>query len=783
MKVEQLCAEAQRASRVLAGLSRARKDEALFAVADALRRRSAEILAENDEDVRLARENRLADALVDRLLLDEDRLRDVEAAVRDVAALPDPVGAAGRRLAPRQRRRAAQGPRAARRHRRHLRGAAQRHRRRRRAVPQVRQRRHPARRQRRAAHQPHPRRGRAGRGHRGRPAARGRLVPRARTAGSSPSCSSSASTSTSSSRAAARTSRSTCSRTARCRSSTPPAATATCTWTPPPTSTRRCRSSSTPSASARASATPPRRCSCTRTSPRRSCRAPRRSSSGAASSWSWTRRPGTPSATRPSSAPTRRTTTRSSWRSSWPCASSPRWTRPSSTSPPTAPGTPRPSSPRTSPPRGAFTAAGRRGLRLRQRVHAVHRRRPVRPGRRDGHLHAEAARPRPHRAAGAHVRQVRAVGRRAGAGLAAWPTRSRAWASWAGASTRRTSRHLAIASEACHALGLERVLFVPAAAPPHKGGERAHPGEVRLEMTSLAIDDDLRFTASGIEIERGLVYTVDTLRALNERYAGHELVFIMGSDSLLQLETWHEPEELLSRCSLAVAPRPGDSPEAIAAAAARWGDYQVTVLDVPRSPSPRRTIRARVAAAPADPLSGAAPRGAVHPGDGAVPVTGIDRAEAEALIAERLSAAPPRPRPSGGRGGRDPGAPVRRLRRTRPSSRACCTTYCRELPDDETLAAAAPLRHPRGPGRGAAPQEDPARSGGRRRARRARAWTRRSCGRSRLHTVGDAGHDRAREVRVPRRLLRALPPASPASTTCAPWRRRRWTRPSAPRRA
>ena len=92
MKVEQLCVEAQRASRVLAGLSRDLKDEALFAVADALRRRSAEILAENAEDVRLARENRLADALVDRLLLDEDRLRDVEAAVRDIAALPDPVG-------------------------------------------------------------------------------------------------------------------------------------------------------------------------------------------------------------------------------------------------------------------------------------------------------------------------------------------------------------------------------------------------------------------------------------------------------------------------------------------------------------------------------------------------------------------------------------------------------------------------------------------------------------------------------------------------------------------
>jgi nicotinate-nucleotide adenylyltransferase len=155
--------------------------------------------------------------------------------------------------------------------------------------------------------------------------------------------------------------------------------------------------------------------------------------------------------------------------------------------------------------------------------------------------------------------------------------------------------HLAIASEAFHALGLERVLFVPAAAPPHKGGGERTPAEIRLELTALAIDDDLRFTASGIEIERGLVYTADTLRALDERYRGHELVFIMGSDSLLQLETWHAPDELLSRCSLAVAPRPGDSPEAIAAAAARWGDYQVTVLDVPALDVSSSDIRARVA--------------------------------------------------------------------------------------------------------------------------------------------------------------------------------------------
>ncbi len=155
--------------------------------------------------------------------------------------------------------------------------------------------------------------------------------------------------------------------------------------------------------------------------------------------------------------------------------------------------------------------------------------------------------------------------------------------------------HLAIASEACHALHLERMLFVPAAAPPHKSGEERTPAQVRLELTSLAIDDDLRFTASAIEIERGLVYTVDMLRALSERYGEHELVFVMGSDSLLQLEAWHEPEELLSLCSLAVAPRPGDSPEAITAAAERWGASRVAVLDLPALAVSSSAIRARAA--------------------------------------------------------------------------------------------------------------------------------------------------------------------------------------------
>jgi len=156
--------------------------------------------------------------------------------------------------------------------------------------------------------------------------------------------------------------------------------------------------------------------------------------------------------------------------------------------------------------------------------------------------------------------------------------------------------HLAIASEAHAGLGLQHVLFVTAAAPPHKEGRERTPAGVRIQLTELAVEDDIRFLASTIEVERDLVYTVDLLSALAERRPDNELVFIMGSDSLLQLGTWHEPEKILDLCTLAVAPRPGDSPEAIREAAARWGGDRTRLLDVPPLAVSSSDIRARVEA-------------------------------------------------------------------------------------------------------------------------------------------------------------------------------------------
>lgn len=118
--------------------------------------------------------------------------------------------------------------------------------------------------------------------------------------------------------------------------------------------------------------------------------------------------------------------------------------------------------------------------------------------------------------------------------------------------------HLLIASDVATYLELEKVLFVPAARPPHKAIDDGTPAEARLEMTRLAVAGDPRFEVSAVEIEQDLVYTLDTVAAIRQMHDGHRLYFIMGSDSLLQFGTWHQPGAILSLCRLAVALRPGD---------------------------------------------------------------------------------------------------------------------------------------------------------------------------------------------------------------------------------
>src|SRR6188474_1784509 len=99
--VSELCQAAKAAARELALLDTGTKDRALLAVADALEARVGEIIEANARDLEAGRESGLSDALMDRLALDATRLAAMSRGVRDIAALPDPVGEVidGHRLA------------------------------------------------------------------------------------------------------------------------------------------------------------------------------------------------------------------------------------------------------------------------------------------------------------------------------------------------------------------------------------------------------------------------------------------------------------------------------------------------------------------------------------------------------------------------------------------------------------------------------------------------------------------------------------------------------------
>jgi nicotinate-nucleotide adenylyltransferase len=116
--------------------------------------------------------------------------------------------------------------------------------------------------------------------------------------------------------------------------------------------------------------------------------------------------------------------------------------------------------------------------------------------------------------------------------------------------------HLRLAEEAREEFRLERVLFLPAAIPPHKAGWKISPYQDRYEMTRLAIQGNPAFEVSDLEIERpGASYSVDTVKRMKERFP--DLAFLMGADQLLEIHTWKDPRELFDLCRVIVFDRPG----------------------------------------------------------------------------------------------------------------------------------------------------------------------------------------------------------------------------------
>ena len=152
------------------------------------------------------------------------------------------------------------------------------------------------------------------------------------------------------------------------------------------------------------------------------------------------------------------------------------------------------------------------------------------------------------------------------------------------------------AQEALVQLELDRVLFVPVGVPPHRELDYDPGAEARFEMVELAVADDERFEASRIELEReGPSYTSDTLEALRKESPKDELFVILGGDQAAALASWHEPELVLERATVAVFERQSWGRNAIVIKIGRLpGAERARYLDMPLIQVSSSAIRRRV---------------------------------------------------------------------------------------------------------------------------------------------------------------------------------------------
>lgn len=113
--------------------------------------------------------------------------------------------------------------------------------------------------------------------------------------------------------------------------------------------------------------------------------------------------------------------------------------------------------------------------------------------------------------------------------------------------------HLLAASDACEALALDKVLFVPAKIPPYKSRTVQASPDQRLEMLRLTLGPDSRFEASRLELDRdGLSFTVDTLDALSKATPGVSLFMLIGEDLATQIASWRDAARIAELASIVV---------------------------------------------------------------------------------------------------------------------------------------------------------------------------------------------------------------------------------------
>ena len=119
--------------------------------------------------------------------------------------------------------------------------------------------------------------------------------------------------------------------------------------------------------------------------------------------------------------------------------------------------------------------------------------------------------------------------------------------------------HLVIAELVRDEFSLDKVVFIPAAEPPHKLNQKVTRAEHRYVMTEMAIASNPHFEISDIEMRRtGPSYTINTMTELVKDFGDdNDFYFIVGADSILDLPNWDRVDDLLNLCHFVGTSRPG----------------------------------------------------------------------------------------------------------------------------------------------------------------------------------------------------------------------------------
>jgi nicotinate-nucleotide adenylyltransferase len=118
--------------------------------------------------------------------------------------------------------------------------------------------------------------------------------------------------------------------------------------------------------------------------------------------------------------------------------------------------------------------------------------------------------------------------------------------------------HLALAREAAERFQLDRVLFVPAAHPPHKSGYTRASYADRVRMLELACEGEPRFEVSRLEENTARSYSIDTIEKLRATLSpGDELYFLIGADAFAEIRTWFRWCDVARLVHFLVVSRPG----------------------------------------------------------------------------------------------------------------------------------------------------------------------------------------------------------------------------------